>query len=394
MKKILLLCPIYNEEVQVRDTMLKLKQYADNNLSAYEVCLAVVDNASKDRSPEICRNLEKELSNFKYYRLEEKGRGLALNYIWRTADYDFAIYMDVDLSTGLDHILDSIKAFEAGADITYGSRKSKNSNVSGRNMKRTLTSWGYVNTVQFLSGSKISDFQCGFKGIRKDIAMKVMPIMQDRKWFFDTELLLSSEVLGYKVVEIPVEWKDDPDSTVKVLKDSNNMFQALINFLYKPSFNVYSEDRELNSKNIEFKRFQFLIFAFIGGTSFLIEYLISTLVFAFGFGSNSEIYVISKILTGYMFAAIIGYSISAIYNFTLNKLITFKTRLKNTRSEMLKFIIVVAFSGLILQNILLYILVDLVNFNVNIAFITKAILILIFNYFVHKYFTFKDSFLN
>lgn len=180
-KKILLLIPIYNEQEQIEMSIKKLIDYARVNLASYEVQVGVVDNASNDNSQELCTRMEKIYENFVYLRLEEKGRGLALKYAWSKFDFDFSIYMDADLSTDLNHILDSIKAYESGADITFGSRKTNHSNVSGRNYKRILTSWGYVNVVKLLSGSKLTDFQCGFKGISKEISKSLIPVLENRQ---------------------------------------------------------------------------------------------------------------------------------------------------------------------------------------------------------------------
>ena len=42
--------------------------------------------------------------------------------------------------------------------------------------------------------------------------------MQDRGWFFDTELLVLAERMGLRIHEVPVDWTDDPDSRVDIVK--------------------------------------------------------------------------------------------------------------------------------------------------------------------------------
>ncbi len=37
-------------------------------------------------------------------------------------------------------------------------------------------------------------------------------------WFFNSELLIKTEKLKKKIVEIPVNWKDDGDSRVKIFR--------------------------------------------------------------------------------------------------------------------------------------------------------------------------------
>src|SRR5438270_12899352 len=66
-------------------------------------------------------------------------------------------------------------------------------------------------------GARFSDAQCGFKAIRADRAHELLPLVQDRGWFFDTELLVLAERAGLRIHEVPVDWADDPDSRVEVL---------------------------------------------------------------------------------------------------------------------------------------------------------------------------------
>jgi putative flippase GtrA len=67
-------------------------------------------------------------------------------------------------------------------------------------------------------GARFSDAQCGFKAIRADIAQQILPHTVDTSWFFDTELLVLAERCGLRVHEVPVDWIDDPDSSVDVVR--------------------------------------------------------------------------------------------------------------------------------------------------------------------------------
>ena len=51
---------------------------------------------------------------------------------------------------------------------------------------------------------------------RKDVADRLLPLVQDTGWFFDTELLVLAERAGLRIHEVPVDWVDDPDSRVDV----------------------------------------------------------------------------------------------------------------------------------------------------------------------------------
>ena len=62
-----------------------------------------------------------------------------------------------------------------------------------------------------------SDAQCGFKAVRTDVVRRLLPLVDDDGWFFDTELLVLAERSGLRIHEIPVDWVDDPDSRVKIV---------------------------------------------------------------------------------------------------------------------------------------------------------------------------------
>ncbi len=62
--------------------------------------------------------------------------------------------------------------------------------------------------------------QCGFKAIRREAFKKILPHLKDNEFFFDTELIILCETLGFKVKEIAVKWEEEKNSKVKVIKTS------------------------------------------------------------------------------------------------------------------------------------------------------------------------------
>jgi putative flippase GtrA len=86
-----------------------------------------------------------------------------------------------------------------------------------RGPKRELISRSYNVLLHAALGARFSDAQCGFKAIRADRAHELLPLVQDRGWFFDTELLVRAERMGMRIHEVPVDWVDDPDSRVDIV---------------------------------------------------------------------------------------------------------------------------------------------------------------------------------
>jgi len=148
--------------------------------------------------------------------LPRKGRGYALRAAWSTSDAPVVAYMDVDLSTSLSALLPLVAPLLSGhRDVTIGSRLAPGAHVV-RGAKRELISRAYNLLLKLTLHGRFSDAQCGFKALRRDAAMKLLPLVEDNEWFFDTELLVTAERLGLRIGEVPVDWVDDPDSRVQI----------------------------------------------------------------------------------------------------------------------------------------------------------------------------------
>ena len=87
-----------------------------------------------------------------------------------------------------------------------------------RGAKREFISRSYNLILRGTLAARFSDAQCGFKAIRGDVAQRLVPLVEDTGWFFDTELLVLAERAGLRIHEVPVDWVDDPDSSVDIVR--------------------------------------------------------------------------------------------------------------------------------------------------------------------------------
>ncbi len=209
--------PVLNEERALPRCISRLAEFVTDHPER-NWTFTVADNGSTDRTPEVALELASKDGRVRVTRLEQRGRGRALKRAWQESDADVRCYMDVDLSTGLQHLPEIVAAVaEQGYDIAIGSRLLPDSDVIGRSLTREITSRGYslLFRSMFLTGFR--DAQCGFKAISAAAATDLTPLVKNNHWFFDTELLLIAENSGYRIKEIPVHWEDDPDTRVKVV---------------------------------------------------------------------------------------------------------------------------------------------------------------------------------
>ena len=208
--------PVYNEEEALPVCIGKLSAFLKENLqNPWRILIA--DNGSIDRTLSVCQELSGRYPEVEYVHLEQKGRGRALKRAWLESPAEIVSYMDVDLSTGLAHFPALIQALEEGFDVAIGSRLAPGAKVA-RSFKRELTSRGYNLLIELLFWTRVRDAQCGFKALTRRAVRAIVPLVVNNNWFFDTELLLIAENRGFKIKEIPVEWAEDPDTRVKVLR--------------------------------------------------------------------------------------------------------------------------------------------------------------------------------
>jgi glycosyltransferase involved in cell wall biosynthesis len=208
--------PVYNEERDLEQSVLSLRQFLLEHVD-YDWRIVVADNASQDRTLAIAKELATRYpGQVSYVHLDQKGRGRALRKAWTESNADIVSYMDVDLSTDLGAFPPLIDSLTHGEyDVAIGSRLKRGSHVE-RGLKREAISRIYNVMIKLMFWNQFSDAQCGFKAVTRRIVREVVPLIRDQAWFFDSELLLLAERMGYKVFEVPVKWRDDPDSRVKI----------------------------------------------------------------------------------------------------------------------------------------------------------------------------------
>ncbi|MEU0741395.1 glycosyltransferase [Streptomyces sp. NPDC006134] len=209
--------PVYNEEKDLGPCVSRLHEHLVRTFP-YGFRITIADNASTDSTPQVAARLAERIDRVRSVRLEQKGRGRALRTVWSASDAPVLAYMDVDLSTDLNALLPLVAPLISGhSDLAIGSRLARSARVV-RGARREFVSRTYNLILRGSLQARFSDAQCGFKAIRRDVAQVLLPLVEDTGWFFDTELLVLAERAGLRIHEVPVDWVDDPDSTVHIVQ--------------------------------------------------------------------------------------------------------------------------------------------------------------------------------
>ncbi len=213
--------PVYNE-ARVVERQVRALHGALRTSLPYPWRITIADNGSTDGTGDRAEAVAQDLPEVSVLRLAEQGRGRALRAAWTRSDAQVLAYTDVDLSTDLAALPPLVASVLSGhAAVAVGSRLLPTSRTT-RGPKRELISRAYNLLLRVVLGARFRDAQCGFKAVRAGVAAALLPEVADQSWFFDTELLVRAQRHGLRVVELPVDWVDDPDSRVDVVRTARD----------------------------------------------------------------------------------------------------------------------------------------------------------------------------
>ena len=209
--------PVLDEEATLERSVRRLHRYLSSEFP-FTGRIVIADNASTDATPAIATRLHDELPGVDHLRLDRKGRGRALRAAWSASRARVVCYMDADLSTDLRGLLPLVAPLLSGhSDVAIGTRLAHGARVV-RGPRRELISRGYNRILHAALRTRFSDAQCGFKAARTDAVRALLADVHDDGWFFDTELLVVAQRRGLRIHEVPVDWVDDPDSRVDIVR--------------------------------------------------------------------------------------------------------------------------------------------------------------------------------
>jgi len=224
--------PAYNEvnrlELAVEKTIQALREFT----VSFEVIIA--EDGSTDGTDRLAAALSEQYTFVKHLHGEKRlGRGTALKNAFRQSNGRILVYMDVDLATNINQLKALVNAVEAeGFDFATGSRLLSGSTVK-RSRTRQLASKSYNFLVRAMLGSKLKDHQCGFKAFKREALMQLLDEVSARHWFWDTELLVRAARKGYVIKEIPVDWKGQRETKVRLFNDSFSMAGQVVKLWWR-----------------------------------------------------------------------------------------------------------------------------------------------------------------
>ena len=220
-----LIIPAYNEATRLPLSLRKIIEAAGGFAYSYEVLVMV--ERSTDGTLELAREVAAKQANFQIIdNGPQRGKGHAVRSGMLRAKGALQFYMDADLSVPISGVQPFVDYFRAHpeAGVLVGNRQHPASNiVKSQSLLRRKMGQTFNRILKSFASAEIRDTQCGFKAFRKEASREIFSRQKLDGFAFDVEILLLAKKLGYKTVDLPVEWINSPESKVNILRDSLRM---------------------------------------------------------------------------------------------------------------------------------------------------------------------------
>lgn len=222
-----ILVPAYNEADRLQETLSRL--IALPGLKG-PLEIIVVDDGTTDRSAAVVSDFS---AHHPAVRLvlnsSNQGKGFSVRRGFEEARGEMVVFTDADLAAPPAEIEKLLRAIESGSDIAIASRAL---NAPDTQVIRTRTRALIAKTFAWLTGLILGlpyrDAQCGLKAFRRASTQLLFHRQKLRRYAFDAELLFLAGKMRLAVAEVAVNWRQDPRSKVRLVRDGTRMLIDLL----------------------------------------------------------------------------------------------------------------------------------------------------------------------
>lgn len=208
--------PVFNEASVLGETFEELIPFLAGLGRSFEV--VCVNDGSTDGSGALLARKAAEDARVRVFELDaNRGKGAAVRHGVLHAAGEIVLFMDADLSTPLQETPGFLAAIDSGADVAIGNRRAPGSSISRHQpwLRETL-GHGFTVLTRTLLAPGVHDFTCGFKAFRGEAAREIFKRSTLDGWAFDAELVVIAQGLGYELAQLPVTWRHEDDTKVRL----------------------------------------------------------------------------------------------------------------------------------------------------------------------------------
>jgi dolichyl-phosphate beta-glucosyltransferase len=236
-----IIIPAYNEEARLRGSLDQIERFVA--AQGYGVEVVVVNNNSSDATPQIAEAFAAEHPDYAcVFHEPRQGKGAAVKTGMLNGRGAYLFICDADLSMPIEQVNRFLPPAIDGYDVAIASRELPGAERIGEPEYRHLMGRVFNLIVRIFAVPGIQDTQCGFKAFRREVAQDVFPRQTIDGWGFDVEVLFIARKLGYRLDEVPITWYYKPQSRVKPIHDSINMFVEVLRVRMNGWRGLYKKD--------------------------------------------------------------------------------------------------------------------------------------------------------
>lgn len=223
--------PAYNEGARIEPTLRRLREYLSSRPYSSEI--VVVDDGSGDRTAEIAQTALTGFEGRVLRYLPNRGKGFAVRTGVAATRGERVLFTDADLSTPIEELERALPLIEQGYDLVVGSRAIGRVLVRQPLFRRLAAR--VFNAVRYLlvGDTGVIDSQCGFKLFRGEVGRDIFRRQRVDRFMFDVETLVVARKLGYRYMEMPVQWGDVPGSKVRVIHGALELLPELLQIRFR-----------------------------------------------------------------------------------------------------------------------------------------------------------------
>ncbi len=233
--------PVHNEKTRLPSALAKIDAFLAEQ--PYRAELVIVENGSSDDTVAIAERFAADHPYVRVFKLDTRGKGLAVRHGMIEARGQYRFMCDVDFSMPVDEISHFLPPALEGYDIAIGSREAPGAVRYDEPFYRHLIGRVFNLLVKILALPYFEDTQCGFKCFTAEVAQDIFPLQRINGIGFDVESLYIAKKRGYKVVEVPINWYYNNDSRMKLVQDSLAIVREIFEIRKNWRDGVYSKKK-------------------------------------------------------------------------------------------------------------------------------------------------------
>jgi len=192
--------PCYNEEKTIREIIITVKKFLQENDE-----IIVVDDGSTDNTQNILKHDLKNIYNKLIINKKNYGKGYSIRRGITSASCEIIIIQDADLEYHPNDYKKLLKPIKEGlADVVYGSR------FVGSQEKRVLYFWHTLGNKfltfisNIFSNLNLTDMEVGYKAFKSDILKQIK--LKENRFGFEPEITAKIAKKNLRIYEVGVKY--------------------------------------------------------------------------------------------------------------------------------------------------------------------------------------------